>query len=59
MGRKLAATLLTQSLNPALDASAKLSRWYERLCEHKKRGMVRTGLRLELTGENSQFAIFD
>ena len=45
MGRKLAATLIVQSLNHMLDASPKLSRWYERLCQHKKPGMVRTGLR--------------
>jgi transposase len=51
MGRKLAAALLTQSLNHVLDASAKLKRWYERLCGHKKSGMVRTGLRRRVFAE--------
>ena len=51
MGRKLAATLVAQSLNHVLDSSAKLSRWYERQCEHKKPGMVRTGLRRRVFAE--------
>jgi transposase len=51
MGRKLAATLLAQSLNHALDGSPKLSRWYTRLCEYKKPGMVRTGLRRRVFAE--------
>jgi transposase len=51
MGRKLAATLLTQSLNHALDASLKLRRWYDRLCEYKKAGVVRTGLRRRVFAE--------
>jgi transposase len=51
MGGKLAAALLTQSLNHVLDASPKLSRWYERLCEHKKAGIVRTGLRRRVFAE--------
>ena len=51
MGRKLAATLLAQSLNHVLDASPKLSRWYEKLCERKKPGMVRTGLRRRVFAE--------
>jgi len=50
-GRKLAATLLTQSLNHVLDSSSKLRRWYEHLCEHKKPGMVRTGLRRRVLAE--------
>jgi transposase len=44
-GRKLSATLLTQSLNHVLDASPKLSGWHARLTEYKKPGLVRTGLR--------------
>ena len=50
-GRKLAATLLTQSLNHVLDASPKLSRWYARLTEGKKAGLVRTGLRRKVLSE--------
>ncbi|GHT67262.1 hypothetical protein FACS1894110_12410 [Spirochaetia bacterium] len=50
-GRKLAATLLTQSLNHVLDSSLKLRRWYERLCEYKKAGLVRTGLRRRVLAE--------
>jgi len=50
-GRKLSATLLTQSLNHVLDASPKLRRWYDRLCEYKKPGMVRTGLRRRVFAE--------
>jgi transposase len=51
MGRKLAATLLVNSLSHVLDASPKLSRWYDRLCQHKKPGMVRTGLRRRVFAE--------
>ena len=51
MGRKLAATLLTQSLNHVLNGNPKLYRWYERLCEHKKAGLVRTGLRRRVFAE--------
>jgi transposase len=50
-GRKLASTLLTQSLNHVLSASGKLSRWYERLSEYKKAGLVRTGLRRRVFAE--------
>jgi transposase len=50
-GRKLSATLLTQSLNHVLDASVKLRRWYERLTEYKKPGLVRTGLRRRVLAE--------
>jgi hypothetical protein len=51
MGRKLSATLLTQSLNHVMNASGKLRRWYERLCEYKKPGLVRTGLRRRVLAE--------
>jgi transposase len=51
MGRKLSATLLTQSLNHVMNASVKLRRWYERLCEYKKAGLVRTGLRRRVLAE--------
>jgi transposase len=50
-GRKVAATLLTQSLNHVLDASTKLRRWYERKCESSKPGKVRTGLRRRVFAE--------
>jgi transposase len=50
-GRKLSATLLTQSLNHALSGSLKLRGWYERLTEYKKRGLVRTGLRRRVFAE--------
>jgi transposase len=50
-GRKLASTLLTQSLNHVLGASVKLRKWYERLCEYKKAGLVRTGLRRRVLAE--------
>jgi hypothetical protein len=50
-GRKLSATLLTQSLNHVLDASLKLRRWYDRLSEYKKAGLVRTGLRRRVLAE--------
>jgi len=43
-GRKLAATLVTQSLTHALTASPKLSHWYKELTKHKKHGLARTGL---------------
>ena len=51
MGRKLTATLLTQSLNHVLSSSLKLRRWYDRLCEYKKAGLVRTGLRRRVLAE--------
>ena len=50
-GRKLSATLLTQSLKHVLDCSPKLRRWYGRLCEYKKPGLVRTGLRRRVLAE--------
>jgi transposase len=50
-GRKLCATLLTQSLNHVLDSSSKLRRWHDRLCEYKKPGLVRTGLRRRVLAE--------
>jgi transposase len=51
MGRKLSATLLTQSLNHVLASSRKLMLWYDRLCEYKKPGLVRTGLRRRVFAE--------
>jgi len=50
-GRKLSATLITQSLNHVMAASEKLRRWYDRLCEYKKPGSVRTGLRRRVLAE--------
>jgi transposase len=50
-GRKLSATLLAQSLNHMLAASEKLNRWYERLTQYKKAGLVRTGLRRRVFAE--------
>ena len=50
-GRKLSATLLTQSLNHVMAASPKLRRWYDRLVEYKKPGLVRTGLRRRVFAE--------
>ena len=53
-GRKLAATLVTQSLNHVLSASPKLNRWYEHLTQLKKKGLVRTGLRRRVFAEMYQ-----
>ena len=50
-GRKLSATLITQALNHVLDASPKLSLWYDQLTMHKKPGLVRTGLRRRVLAE--------
>ena len=50
-GRKLSATLLTQSLNHILDSSLKLRAWYERLSEYKKAGLVRMRLRRRVFSE--------
>ena len=50
-GRKLSATLLSQSLNHMLAASAKLSRWYTRQIRYKKAGLVRNGLRRRVFAE--------
>ena len=50
-GRKVSATLLTQSLNHVMSASVKLRRWYEKLCAYKKAGLVRTGLRRRVLAE--------
>jgi len=50
-GRKLSATLLTQSLNHVMASSLKLRHWYDRLCEYKKAGLVRTGLRRRVLAE--------
>jgi transposase len=53
-GRKLSSTLLTQSLNHVPAASEKLNKWYRRLCEYKKAGLVRTGLRRKVLTETYQ-----
>jgi transposase len=50
-GRKVAATLITQSLHHVLEASPKLNRWYTRLTKYKKAGLVRTGLRRKIFAE--------
>jgi transposase len=50
-GRKLSSSLITQSLNHVLDASEKLSEWYDRLSEYKKAGSVRSGLRRRVFAE--------
>jgi transposase len=50
-GRKLSSTLLTQSLNHMLDSSLKLRKWYDRLTEYKKAGLVRNGLRRRVFAE--------
>jgi hypothetical protein len=50
-GRKLSSTLLTQSLNHALEASVKLRDWYMKLSEYKKAGVVWTGLRRRILTE--------
>jgi transposase len=50
-GRKLSATLLCESLHHVLDASLKLRRWYERLSQYKKAGLVATGLRRKVFAE--------
>jgi transposase len=50
-GRKLSSTLITQSLNHVLNASPKLNRWYNRLAEYKKPGLVRTGIRRKVFTE--------
>jgi hypothetical protein len=51
MGRKLCATSLTPPLNHAMHASGKLRRRCERLCEYKKAGLARTGLRRRILAE--------
>jgi transposase len=50
-GRKLSATLITQSLNHFLNSSEKLDKWYKRLTEYKKAGLVRTALRRRVFAE--------
>jgi hypothetical protein len=42
---------LTQALNHVMSASVKLRRWYGRLSEYKKAGLVRTGLRRRVFAE--------
>jgi transposase len=53
-GRKMSATLITQSLNHVLKASPKLNEWYNRLTRYKKAGLVRTGLRRRVFAEMYQ-----
>jgi len=53
-GRKVAATLVTQSLTHVLSASIKLNRWYEEKTKDKKPGLVRTGLRRRVFAEMYQ-----
>jgi len=43
-GRKLAITLLSQSLNHFRDGNRKLNRWVERVSKYKKKGIVRMAL---------------
>jgi transposase len=50
-GRKLSSSLLTQSMHHVLTASEKLSKWYDRLTEYKKAGLVRSGLRRRIFAE--------
>jgi len=50
-GRKIAATLITQSLNHMLEASEKLKIWYNNLKIFKKAGLVRTALRRRIFAE--------
>jgi hypothetical protein len=49
--RKLSAALISQPLNHVLASCPKLQRWYERLTEFKKTGLVRTGLRRRVFAE--------
>jgi transposase len=53
-GRKLAATLITQSLTHVLSCSPKLNRWYIEKTKQKKPGLVRTGLRRRVFAEMYQ-----
>ena len=53
-GRKVAATLITQSLVHVLSASLKLNRWYKEKIKDKKPGLVRTGLRRRVFAEMYQ-----
>jgi transposase len=43
-GRKLSITLLSQSLNHFRDGNRNLSRWIEKISDHKKKGVVRMAL---------------
>jgi transposase len=52
--RKMSATLITQSLNHVLNGSEKLNKWYTRLTQYKKAGLVRTGLRRRVFAEMYQ-----
>jgi len=53
-GRKLSASLLTQSMRHVLFFSPKLNHWYTELTKYKKPGLVRTGLRRKLSTEMFQ-----
>ena len=43
-GRKMAMVFLSQSAHHCRDADPNLARWYERLTEYKKKGLVRMAL---------------
>ena len=43
-GRKLSITLISQSLNHFRDANPKLNKWYLRMAQYKKSGIVRMAL---------------
>ena len=43
-GRKMSIVFLSQSMNHFRDANPNICRWYERLTEYKKKGLVRMGL---------------
>lgn len=43
--------VLKFQLNHMLNASLKLRKWYDRLSEHKKAGLARTGLRRKVLAE--------
>jgi len=53
-GRRLSASLLTQSMHHVLGVSGKLNKWYTELTRYKKAGLVRTGLRRRLFAEMFQ-----
>ena len=50
-GRKMSATLITQSLIHVLAASPKLNRWYVEKTKQKRHGLVRTALRRRVFAE--------
>lgn len=43
-GRKLSITLLTQALNHVIENNTKISKWYKKLTQYKKPGLVRMGV---------------